>query len=187
MTPFMSLWMPVVLSALAVWLLSSVIHMMLPWHKNDYTPFPNEDGVLDALRPFAIPPGDYMAPAPRSANDMKSPDFMAKRRRGPVLIATIMPNGDFNMGKLMGTWFLFNLLIAAIAAWITGSIVAPGPGGHPAFHYSAIVTFLCYTMGEWPLSIWYHRKWSTTLVGLIDGLIYGAATGAVFMLMWPKV
>jgi hypothetical protein len=186
MTPFMSLLLPIIVAAVVVFLLSNVIHMMMPWHKSDYEPFPDEDAVLDALRPFSIPPGDYMAPAPRSMDHMKSPDYLAKRTRGPVLMATVMKNGGFNMGPLLATWFLFVLIIAAIVGCVTGSILGPGADGHAVFHYSGIITFMSYCMGAVPFSIWYQRKWSSTFKNALDALIYAAGTAAVFMLMWPK-
>ena len=58
MTPFTSLLLPIVLSAVAVFILTMVIHMS-PWHKRDYFRLPDEDGVMAALRPFNIPPNDY--------------------------------------------------------------------------------------------------------------------------------
>ena len=64
MTALPALWLPILLSSVIVFVVSSVIHMALPWHKSDYPPIPNEDKVMDALRPFAIPPGDYMVPRP---------------------------------------------------------------------------------------------------------------------------
>jgi hypothetical protein len=54
------------------------------------------------------------------------------------------------------------------------------------FHFSAIVTACSYGFGAWPLSIWYQRKWSTAFKGTLDGILYGLATGAVYMWMWPK-
>jgi len=62
MTDLISLWLPILLSAVVVFIVSSIIHMLMPWHKNDYAQIPNEDKIMDALRPFNIPPGDYMMP-----------------------------------------------------------------------------------------------------------------------------
>src|SRR5258708_16504717 len=87
-----SLWLPILLSSVIVFLVSSIIHMALPWHKSDYPKVPNEDKVMEALRPFAIPPGDYMIPRPASAQDMRSPEFLQKRRKGPVMVLTVMPS-----------------------------------------------------------------------------------------------
>ena len=59
MTGLCSPWLPVLLSAGLVFVASSILHMLLPWHPNDYAKVPNEDTVMDALRPFALPPGAY--------------------------------------------------------------------------------------------------------------------------------
>ena len=66
MTGLSALWLPILLSAAIVFVVSSVIHMVLPWHKSDYPRMANEDKVMDALRPPIIPPGDYMVPRPSS-------------------------------------------------------------------------------------------------------------------------
>jgi hypothetical protein len=187
MTPFMSLLVPIVLSALAVFILSSIIHMAMPWHKNDYPGLPDEDGVMKVLRPFNIPPGDYMVPRPRSRADMKSPEFLEKHALGPVIIMTVIPNGPWNMGKLMGTWFLYCLLISAISGFMASHVAGPGANDHRIFHFVGFTAFLCYTMGAWPLSIWYHRKWLTTIKGAFDALIYGVVTGLIFVFLWPTM
>ena len=86
------LWLPILLSAVFVFIASSIIHMFSPWHKGDYLTVPNQDRVMDALRPFAIPAGDYMLPHPASAAEMKSPEFAEKLKRGPVVIMTPVPS-----------------------------------------------------------------------------------------------
>ncbi|MFL5609195.1 MAG: hypothetical protein ACJ78G_00640, partial [Gemmatimonadaceae bacterium] len=64
MAGFLMLWLPILLSAIFVFIVSSIIHMASPWHKNDYPKLANEDQFRNALRPLAIPPGDYMVPRP---------------------------------------------------------------------------------------------------------------------------
>ena len=44
----LSLWLPILLSAVFVFLLSAVIHMALPWHKNDFKKMPDEDKIRAA-------------------------------------------------------------------------------------------------------------------------------------------
>ena len=185
MTPLMSLWLPVVLSAVAVWLLSSVIHMAMPWHKNDYPGVPDEDGLMAAMRPFGLTPGEYMLPRPKSGADMKSPEYLAKLAKGPVAILTIR-HGTWKMAQTMTTWFIFALLVAVIAACMTGAVMAPGVEHDHVIHYAGGITFLCYAMGAAPLSIWYNRKWSTTFKNAFDSLIYGVATGLIFAAFWPQ-
>lgn len=187
MTPFMSLLLPIVLSAVAVFIVSMIVHMAMPWHKSDYGNVPNDDAAMAAIQSLNLAPDDYAVPNPHLPGGGKNPDFIAKFERGPTFHLTLMPSGGMNMGKLMGTWLGFMLLISAIAGWVTGSIVGPGGNTHAVFHYSAIITACSYGFGAWPLSIWYHRKWSTSFKETFDAILYGLASGAVFMVMWPKL
>src|SRR6266566_4777556 len=97
MTELSSLWLPILLSAVIVFVASSIIHMASPWHKSDYPKMPNEDQVMEALRPLAIPPGDYFVPRPASREEMRSAEFKEKARQGPVFVMTMMPTGQMSM------------------------------------------------------------------------------------------
>jgi hypothetical protein len=161
MTPFVLLLLPIAVSAVAVFVLSMVIHMT-PWHKRDYMKLPDEDGVMKALRAFNIPPNDYTAPHPGSGEYMKSPEYDAKRDAGPVMWLTVVPSGPWKIGKMMGLWFLFVVAVSASLACVVGTFVPPGALTHAVFHHVAVIAFLTYAMGAVPMSIWYDRKWSTT-------------------------
>ncbi len=63
MVTLQMLWLPILISALFVFVVSSLIHMFLPWHKKDYRKVPDEDKVMDALRPLNIPQGDVYGAA----------------------------------------------------------------------------------------------------------------------------
>src|SRR5438445_457884 len=102
-----ALWLPILLSSVLVFVVSSLIHMLSPWHKSDYPKVPNEDRVMDALRPLAIPPGDYMMPRPSSRQEMRSPQFAEKFKRGPVVMFTVYPGGSMAMGPQLVQWFLY--------------------------------------------------------------------------------
>ena len=185
MTPLMSLLLPIVLSAVAVFVLTMIIHMT-PWHRGDYVRLPDEDGVMQALQPFNLPPNDYMVPHPGSGDYMKSQEYDARRAAGPVMVVTVVPSGPWQIGRMMGLWFLFTVVVAAIVACVVGAIVPPGGRTHAVFHHAAVLTFLTYAMGAVPLSIWYNRKWSTTFRTAGDALLYALVTGAIFALLWPK-
>lgn len=186
MTPFLSLLLPVVGSAVAVFVLTMVVHMT-PWHRGDYVRLPDEDGVMKALRPFNVPANDYMVPHPGTAAEMKSPAYDAKREAGPVMILTVMATGPWKIGKMMGTWFLFLLVVSASLACVVGSVLPPGGDTHMVFHLVALIAFLAYAMGAVPLSIWYNRKWSTTVRNTVDALLYALATGWIFAMLWPTM
>ena len=185
MTPFMSLLLPIILSAIAVVVIPLIIHMT-PLHKRDYIKLPEEEGAMNALRPFNIPPNDYMVPHPGSGRDTMGPEYLARRDAGPVMIVTVVPTGPWNMGRILAMWFLFACVVSASVAFVVGTIVPPGGNRHAVFHYIAVITFLTYAMGAVPLSIWYRRKWSTTFKYALDSLLYAVATGWIFWMMWPK-
>jgi Na+/citrate or Na+/malate symporter len=118
---------------------------------------------------------------------MKSPEYDAKRDAGPVMWLTVVPSGPWNIGKIMGLWFLFAVVVSASVACVVGTIVPPGGDTHAVFHHVAVITFLTYAMGAVPMSIWYDRNWSTTFKNAVDSLLCAVATGWIFSMMWPKL
>ncbi|HEY4216459.1 MAG TPA: hypothetical protein VGM67_04945 [Gemmatimonadaceae bacterium] len=186
MTPITSLVLPMLAAAVAVFVLSMIVQAVMPWHKTDFGNVPDDDVFLNAIRQLDIPPGDYTVPSPRLPNGERNPDFVEKWAKGPSVTMTVIPPSD-SMVRYMAQWFAFTLLVAVIAGWVTGTIVRPGGSDHAIFHYGAIITFLSYSLGAWPLSIWYHRRWSTAFKSAFDALLYGVATGLVFVWLWPKM
>ncbi|HEY6825943.1 MAG TPA: hypothetical protein VI259_03735 [Gemmatimonadaceae bacterium] len=186
MTSLASLWLPILLSAVFVFLMSSVLHMMLPWHRTDYAKVPNEDAVSAALRGFAIPPGDYMMPRPDSPAEMRTPEFAEKIRRGPMVVMTVMPSGDMRMAGTLAQWFGFIAVVSVFAAYITSRTIGAGGASMRVVQLAAATAFVAYGIGLWPMSIWYRRSWATTFKSTVDGLIYGLITGATLAWLWPK-
>jgi hypothetical protein len=186
MTELSALWLPILLSAVKVFVASSIIHMLLPWHKGDYPKLPKEDKVLDALRPFAIPPGDYMAPRPSSRQDMRSPEFAEKMKKGPVMVLTVLPNGPMAMGRNLILWFLYCGVVTLFAAFVAGSALPAGASHHGVFHFVALTAFIGYSLALWQMSIWYRRAWSSTIKATVDGFIYALLTAFTFVWLWPQ-
>ena len=185
MVPVMSLWLPIIVSAVLVFVVSSIIHMVLPYHRTDWRKLPNEDAVLETLRRFNIPAGDYLAPRPDSAAAMKSPEFVAKMKAGPVLVMTVRPGGS-SMGRSLALWFGYSIVVAVVAAYISGRALAPGTRYAEVLRFAGCTAFLAYSLALFQNSIWYWRNWAATLKSVFDGLIYGLLTGAVFGWFWPR-
>jgi hypothetical protein len=186
MTPLSALWLPILVSAVVVFLASSVIYMMTPWHKSDYPKLPNEDAVLDALRPLAIPPGDYHMPRPESSEQMRSPAFREKVARGPVVGMTVMPSGELSMGRNLALWFAYSLVVGLFAAYVSSRAVGPDAPYLEVFRFAGVTAFLAYSAALWQMSIWYHRGLGITIKATIDGLIYALLTAGVFGWLWPR-
>jgi hypothetical protein len=186
MTDLSALWLPILLSAVIVFVVSSIIHMALPWHKSDCPKLPNEDKVMDALRPLGIPPGDYMVPRPSSQQDMRSPEFAEKMKKGPVVMFTVMPSGPMSMGRNLGLWFLYLVVIGFFSAYVAGRALPPGAHYLRVFRFAGVAAFLSNSVALWQMSIWYRRSWITTIKLTIDGLIYASLTAGTFGWLWPK-
>jgi hypothetical protein len=185
MVSIVSLWLPILLSAVVVFVLSSVIHMVLGYHNTDFGKVPSEDQVMDALRPFNIPPGDYAIPRAGSQKEMGTPEFTEKLNKGPVAFLGVMPNGPPAMGKSLAQWFVYCVVVGVFAAYVTSRAVAPGADYLQVFRFAGCTAFIAYAAALWQNSIWYRRAWSTTIKSTIDGLIYALFTAGVFGWLWP--
>jgi hypothetical protein len=181
-----ALWVPISVSAVIVFVVSSIIHMFLPWHKSDYAPVPNEDRAMDALRSLSIPPGDYMLPRPGSAAEMRSPAFTEKMKRGPVMILTVIPSGPVAMGNALASWFVYSIVVGTLAAYIAGRALPVGAPYLQVFRFVGATAFMGYSVALSQISIWYHRSWSTTIKSTIDGLLYALLTAGMFGWLWPR-
>jgi hypothetical protein len=180
-----ALWMPILVSAVIVFIASSIIHMAPLWHRGESPKLPDQDKVQDALRPFAIPPGDYMLPRAEDHAAMKSPEFVEKLKRGPVMLLTVLPNGPISMGKSLMQWFLYVVGVSILAAYVTGHAFPPGTEYLTVFRFACTTAFIGYAVALWQMSIWYGRSWSTTFRATLDGVIYGLLTGGAFGWLWP--
>lgn len=186
MTGLGALWLPILLSAVIVFFMSFILHMATPWHKGDYRKLPDEDRVRELLRPLAIPPGDYMTPCPGSREEMRSPGFAEKFTQGPNLIMTMLPTGPMTMGKSLGQWFLYAVVVGFFAAYVASRALLPGVEYLRVFQLVGATAFVGYSLALWQISIWYHRSWSTTVKSTIDGLIYALLTAGTFGWLWPR-
>ena len=181
-----ALWLPVLLSAVIVFIVSSLIHMVSPWHKGDYPKLANEDQVMAALRPLAIPPGDYLVPRPSTRQEMTSPAFLERMKQGPVVLFTVMPSGPMTMGRNLSLWFLYALGVGVLAAYVAGRALPTGAPYLHVFRFAGVTAFIGYTVALWQMPIWYRRSWSITVKASVDGLIYGLLTAGVFGWLWPR-
>ena len=186
MTGMSALWLPILLSAVAVFVASSVIHMMLPWHKTDFAKVPDEEKFRQTVGGLAIPPGDYCVPHPGSHEAMRKPEFVEKMKQGPIVLMTVAPGSAPSMTGPLVLWFLYSILVSAFAGYIAGSALAPGTHYLAVFRVVGTAAFMGYSFALLQHSIWYKRNWGTTLKSVFDGLVYGLLTAGVFGWLWPR-
>lgn len=186
MTTLDMLWLPIILSSVVVFIVSSVIHMLSLWHKNDFPKLKNQTDIMDALRPFNLPPGEYMVPRADGTKEMASPEFAEIMKKGPVAIINTWKYDASEMPKIFIQWFLYLIVVGIFAGYVAGRALPVGAPYLHVFRFVGVSAFLSYSLALWQLSIWYHRPWSTTIKMTIDGLVYALFTAGVFGWLWPK-
>lgn len=184
MVSLADLWLPILLSTVLAFIASSVIHMVLGYHSTDWKRFPNEDGVLDALRQFNLPPGDYAGPMPNSMKEMSSPEFQERTRKYPRVGMTILSPSS-TMTRSLALWSVYLLVVSVFAAYAASIAFPAGTPYMRVFRLASTVAFAGYSLATLHDWIWYSRSTSYTLKTMFDGLVYALLTGGVFGWLWP--
>ncbi len=180
-----ALWLPILLASVIVFVASSIMHMVLPYHKGDYRGFPDEDKVLSALRAASLTRGLYIFPY-CTQEQMKSPEMQEKYRQGPVGMMTVFPSGPPALPKFLGLWFGFCLLISFFVAYLAWHTLTPGIHYLVVFRVVGTAAFLAYSMGTLSNGIWKGQTLGFTLKEFFDGLVYALLTAGTFGWLWPR-
>ena len=183
--PFGSLWIPVVVSTLTVFVLSFLAHMVLKHHKLDYRGLSNETAVAEAIRKGGPAPGVYMIPHCDDHSQLKDPAFVKKFTDGPVALLTVMRSGPPSMVKSLVQWFLLCLFISFTAAYVARHTLSHGSAGLEIMRITGSVALVGYAFGYFQDSIWKGIPWANSLRGIADAVVFALATGLVFRLLWP--
>lgn len=181
-----ALWLPILISAVFVFVASSILHMLVPLHRSDYQKVPGEKEFMAAVRKFKIPPGDYLVPCAGSPKEMSSPEFVEKRSQGPVLVMTVMRNGPPAMGPSLAQWFVYCVVVGVFAAYLSGRALGPGVPYRAVFRFAGATAFVGYGLALWQNTIWFKRSWMTSIKYTVDSLVYALLTAGVFGWLWPR-
>lgn len=179
------LWLPIVLSAVFVFVASSFLHMVLKfWHTPDYRGFSNEDQVSAAIRDGNAGAGMYNIPY-CTPETMKEPATQEKFRTGPIGVVYLRKPGMISMGAYLGQWFGFCLLVAFLCALLAVHVLGAGADHRRVFHVIGLAAFMGHGLGSLPSAIWWGQPWRIALKYTVDGLIYAILTGLTFAWLWP--
>ena len=185
MVSLAELWMPIIASTVAVFVVSSLVHMVLKGHAADYNCLPNEDQVRDALRKGNLAPGFYPLPYCKGMKDMDSPEMVKKFTEGPVGYVVIRPSGSPGMGKFLGAWFLYCALVSFFLAYLAAHTIARGTAYLEVFRVVGTAAFLVYGLSQLLDAIWKGQRLSATFKYIVDGTLYALVTAGVFGWLWP--
>ncbi len=184
MDALLSLWLPIVLSAAAVWIISAVVWMALPHHKNDFIGLPDEDRFIEFLRGSAIAPGNYVFPDFRGREAMKSEKAGRCLAEGPIGHLSLWKPPLTMGGKMLGTFVVY-LIVSALIGYLASITVPEVAPFSKVFQIVTTAGVLAYSFAMIPNSIWFGSYTRTIIAHVVDGLAYGAVTGLIFASLWP--
>jgi hypothetical protein len=179
-----SLWLPILLSAVFVFIASAIIHMVLKYHNKDYKQLSNEGAVRAAMRGSS--PAQYIVPYCPEMKAMETPEMKQKYTEGPVAVVNILPTGVPSMGKSLTQWFIFTLVISLFLAYVAAHSIPAGAPYLQVFRIVGAAGFLAYGLGQIQQSIWWGKPWKNTWKDVFDGLVYGLVTAGTFGWLWPR-
>lgn len=185
MVSLTSLLIPILLSAAVVFFASFILHMVIPFHKNDLKKVPREDEFLAAIRSFNLPAGDYAAPHADSPAAMKDPAFIEKRAKGPTVIMTTAPGAPPPMSVTLTKWFIYCVVVSLLSAYVASRTLDPGTHYLQVFRVVATTAFMGYALALVQYWIWWMKDTGATFRSIIDGLAYALLTAGVFGWLWP--
>lgn len=186
MVALTALWMPIVLSAVLVFVASSLVHMVIKWHRFDYDRLPNEDPLREAMLKAGVGPGNYAVPCPTDPKQLSSPEMLEKYKQGPVGFFNVIPSGPPVMGKYLLQWFVWLVVVGVFVAYLAGRTLGPGTDYLQVFRVSGAAAFLVHGVSTPVASIWNGRTWGATGRFLLDGVIYTLLTAGSFGWLWPE-
>ena len=181
MVELTSLWLPTVLSAAALFFIGFLTWMVLGFHKADWQQLPDEAAFGEAVRGLNIPAGNYMVPYAGDGEEMKSQDFLDRQQAGPNGTVQLW-DGPGSMGANLACQFGFLLITSFCLAYLATLGPQAGASFMEVFRFVGTAGILTYTAGHVPTTIWFKSR----LTGnVIDGVLYGLATGVIFAALWP--
>ncbi len=179
------LWLPILLSSVFVFIVSSIFHTVIPLHKGDHKKIPGEEQVLAEMRAQGVQPGAYVFPCSGTMKDMGSLEMLEKYQRGPVGYMTVVPSTAPRRGRFFVLWFLYTVIIGVFVAYIAALSLSRGAEYRVVFRVTGTVAVLAYAVTSLPDSIWKGQSWGTTLKFIFDGVVYGLVTAGTFGWLWP--
>jgi hypothetical protein len=149
-----SLILPILLSAVALFLLSFLSWMIVQLHKDDWKKLANEDAYMATAA--STPVGSYMFPCAMSMAEMKTEEFQKKYDAGPRGIVTILPKA--NMGQNLGLTFLYFLVVSFLLAYL-GTIALPrGADFLAVFRFIATAGLMTFLSAIVLHAIWFKSR-----------------------------
>jgi hypothetical protein len=178
------LWLPIVVSAVLVFVVSAITHMIVPARQTEWGHLEKEEAVQAAVRGAA--PGLYGFPMPAEGMARGKPEALKRWADGPSGWMSVVPAGPINMGRNLALSLLMNLFVSFFAAYIAAHALGVAPHYRAVFRLVGSIGFLAYAIGPIYEAIWYWKPLKSLAMVAIDALLYGLVMGGAFGWLWPR-
>jgi len=176
----LSLILPIVLSAVALFFASFLSWMVLQLHKKDWGKVAREDDLMAAVKKCDLAEGSYMFPCCGSQAEMQTEAFQQRYAAGPRGVLTILPKT--NMGKNLALTFAYFLAASAGLAFLAAMAFDRGTAPWSVFRLVFVAGYLTFAAAMVQQAIWFRPR----IVGhVIEAAAYAAITGVIFAALWP--
>lgn len=180
------LWLPIVVSAVVVFVLSALAWTVMPHHKKDFTDLPNADAVQALMRQNPPVPGQYAIPWVSDMRGLEDPAVKEQMEKGPRAYVTIVPNGVPSMGPMMAKSVVFYLVVSLLVGYVSWHALGSGAEYLAVFRFAGTTAAMAYILATVPDSIWFGRPWGNFGRQALDGLVFALFTAGVFGWLWPR-
>ena len=185
MAAIAALWLPILLSAVVVFIVSAAVWMVMPHHKNDFAPASDQDALMDAVRGSTPGPGMYYFPW--AAGGENSPEYREMARTGPVGILRVRdPEAALNMAPSMLKSVALYLVVSVFVAYLATVALEPGAAYLSVFQVTGTAAFMAYGFIGYQEAIWFGLPARVAFKHSLDGLAYALLTAGIFGGLWPS-
>ena len=185
MIPLTALWLPVLLSAIVVFVVSAMVWMVMPHHRNDFAPAEDEDALMDAVRRTVAGTGMYTFPWPPDGEE-NSEAYRDRLSAGPVGVLRVRaPQSVLDMKPAMAKSFLLQVVVGVFVAYLAASTLESGASYLSVFRVTGTAAFMAYGFIGFQESIWFGLPGKVAFKHALDGLVYALLTAGIFGWLWP--
>ncbi len=187
--PLGALWLPIVLSAVFLFIVSALIYTAFKWHDGDWKRLSPSNELQEALRKVGLVRGQYAFPEldQKAADKAAAKQAWAERyAQGPVGVVFVGTPGKMGMGKQLVQMVLWFLVVSFFVAYVASHALAIGAPYLRVFQVVGATAFIAYGAGQFVDSIWFYRSWRNTWLNVFDALIYCGVTAGTFGWLWPR-
>ena len=185
MTFLVALWLPILLSAVLVFLAAFAMWVVLPHHRTDFRPLPDEEALMGTLRSQGVEPGMYSFPW-QEREEGHTESYLEKVRQGPVgILLVARPETRLTMTPALVQSFVYYVVIGTFVAYLGWHALGPGAPYLQVFQVVGTGAILAHAGAILPKAIFFSFSWSSAWKEVLDGVVYGLLTAGVFGWLWP--